>query len=164
MRGDLNAAEQNMLQALAIYEPLDHPNLWKVYGKLADIARLRGDEKSAAAWQVKAETKYAEIKRREQGVGADGVRPAPRIDEQLIKFLTELAQACYAVRAQKAALPSELAEALAQLQDAQPPFNEIGAFLQAAASGGALLPVPSGLPKQVSPVLEALKEAIEEIK
>jgi tetratricopeptide (TPR) repeat protein len=164
MRGDLDAAEQNALKALQIRESLDHPDVWRVYYTLADIARLRGDEKSAAAWQAKYETKRAEIKRREQGVGADGVHPAPRIDEQLIKFLTELAQACYAVRAQKAALPPELAEALAQLHDAQPPFNEIGAFLQAAASGGALLPVPSGLPKQVSPVLEALKEAIEEIK
>ena len=86
------------------------------------------------------------------------------MDEQLIKFLTELAQVSYSVRAQKAAIPPELAEALAQLHDAPAPFNEIGAFLQAAASGEALLPVPSGLPKQIGLLLESLKEAIEEMK
>jgi hypothetical protein len=160
MRGDLDAAEQNILQALAIHESLDHPDLFKDYGNLAKIARARGDEKSAAAWQVKAETKYAEIKRRERGEGTS----APRVDEKLIKFLTELAQVSYAVRAQKTAVPPDLAEALAQLHDAQSPFNEIGAFLQAAASGGALLPVPSGLPKQIELLLESLKEAIEELE
>lgn len=160
MRGDLIAAEQNMLQALAIYEPLDYPELFKVYGQLANIARARGDEKSAAEWQVKYETKRAEIKRRERGEG----KPALRVDEKLVKFLTELAQFSYAVRAQKAAIPPDLAEALAQLHDAQAPFNEIGAFLQAAASGMALLPIPSGLPKPLQILLESLKEAIEEVE
>ena len=58
-----------------IHEPLDHPDVWKDYGNLADIARARGDEKSAAEWQVKAETKHAEIKRRERGEGTS----APRV-------------------------------------------------------------------------------------
>jgi hypothetical protein len=149
-----------LLQALAIYEPLDNPNLYMVYGNLANLARARSDEKSAAAWQVKYESKYAEIKRRERGEGTS----APRVDEQLIKFLTELAQVSYSVRAQKAAIPPDLAEALAQLHDAPPPFNEVGAFLQAAASGGALLPIPFGLAKQIQILLESLKEAIEELK
>ena len=164
LRGDLESAEQNVRKALEIHESLDHPDTWKEYNILAKIARARGDEKSAAAWQVKYETKRAEIQRLEQGVGADGVRPAARQDEQLTKFLTELAQACYAVRAQKASIPPEIAESLAQLHDAQPPFNEIGAFLQAAASGQALPSVPAGLPRQISGLLEALKEAIDEIR
>jgi tetratricopeptide (TPR) repeat protein len=159
MRGDLDAAEQTMRQALAIYEPLDYPELFKVYAQLAMIARARGDETSAAAWQAKYETKRAEIERRERGEGTS----APRVDTQLIKFLTGMAQVSYAVRAQKAAIPPDLAEALAQLHDAQAPFNAIGAFLQAAASGQALLPVPSGLPKEIELVLEGLKEAIEEL-
>ena len=114
---------------------------------------------SSAAWQAKSETKYAEIQRREHGEGAGG----PQIDEKLVKFLTELAQACYAVRAQKAALPPDLAEALAQMSEAQPPFPEIALFLQAAASGQSLPPVPSSLPRQVSCLLEALKDAINEL-
>jgi hypothetical protein len=112
------------------------------------------------AWQVKYETKYAEIQRREHGEG--GSASAPRVDEQLIKFLTELAQVSYSVRAQKAAIPPEVAEALAQLHDAPAPFNEVGAFLQAAATGKPLPHVLSGLPKQIELLLESLKEAIEE--
>jgi tetratricopeptide (TPR) repeat protein len=163
MRGDLDAAEQNMLQALAIYEPLDHPNLYIVYGNLADIARARGDEPSAAEWQAKFETKYAEIKRRERGVGADGVRPAPQIDPQVVKFLQEVAQACYNMRARKLALPPDLAEALAQMSEAQPPFPEIAAFLGAAALGQSLPPIPAGLPRPLANLLEALKEALNEL-
>ena len=160
MRGDLDAAEQNALKSLQIREQLDHPDLWKVYANLANIARARGDEKSATEWQAKSDTKRAEIKRRERPEGTSTLR----VDEKLIKYLTELAQVSYSVRAQKAAIPPEVAEALAQLQDARAPFNEIGAFLQAAASGKPLLPVPSGLPKQIELLLESLKEAIEEAK
>jgi tetratricopeptide (TPR) repeat protein len=159
-RGDLDVAEQNALKSLQIRESLDHLDTWKSYGILANIARARGDETSAAEWQAKAETKYAEIKRRERGEGAS----VPRVNQQLIKFLTELAQVSYAVRAQRAAIPPDLAEALAQLHEAPPPFNETGAFLQAAASGQALLPVPSGLPKQIELILDGLKEAIEELE
>jgi hypothetical protein len=83
-----------------------------------------------------------------------------RVDERLLKFLNELAQACYAARAQKSALSPQLAEALAQLQAAQP---EVGAFLQAAASGQSLPAVPSGLPREIGGLLEALREACLEL-
>ena len=158
LSGELDTAEENTLKSLQIREQLDHPDLWKSFGILADIAHARGDEKAAAEWQAKADAKRAEIKRRERGEGT----AAPRIDDQFLKALTRLAQVCYAVRAQKSAVPPDVAEALAQLQDAQAPFNEIGAFLHAATSGQALLPVPSGLPKQIQLLLEGLKEAIEE--
>jgi tetratricopeptide (TPR) repeat protein len=157
--GDLDAAQRYLLKSVEINESLDLPEVYKDYANLAQIARARGDEKSAAEWQAKAEAKYAEIKRRERGEGPS----APRVDQQLVKFLTGLAQVSYAVRAQKAALPPDLAEALAQLHDAPPPFNAIGAFLQAAASGQDLLPVPAGLPREIELVLEGLKEAIEDL-
>ena len=156
--GDLQSAEEFLLKSVTISEALDLPEVYKDYANLAKIARARGDEKSAAEWQAKAQAKYTDIKRRERGEGT----ATPRVDDQFLKALTRLAQVCYAVRAQKAAIPLDVAEALAQLHDAPAPLNEIGAFLQAAASGQALLPVPSGLPKQIQLLLEGLKEAIEE--
>ncbi len=158
-RGDFEAAEQNMRQALAIHESLDHPDLWKDYSNLAKIARARGDEPSAAAWQAKYETKYAEIKRRERGEGT----PEGQIPPELFNHLQEVAQACYTVRARQLALPPDLAEALAQMSAAQPPFPEIAAFLGAAALGQSLPPLPSGLPRQLTGLFEALKDALREL-
>ena len=155
--GDLEAAEQYLLKSIQINEELDLPEVYKDYGILVKIARARGDEKSAAEWQAKFEAKYVEIQRLERGEEAGG----PKIDERLMKFLTELAQVCYAVRVQKASLPPEVAEALAQLRDAPPPFPAIDAFLQAAASGAALPPLPPDLPTPIEKLLQALQEALQ---
>jgi hypothetical protein len=157
--GDLDAAQQNMLQALAIHESLNHPDVWKDYSNLADIARARGDAGAAAEWQAKRDAKRSELDRLERGEATS----APRVDKELIKYLNELAQACYAIRARKQKIPLDLAEVLAQLQAAQPPFPEIGAFLHAIAAGSALPSVPAGLPREIKGLLEALREACLEL-
>lgn len=156
MRGDLAAAETNALQALQIFEPLDHPNVVHAYYNLAEIARACGDAAVAAAWQEKFEAKYAEIRRREQGEGGGG-----RVDEgQLAQYLLQLAQVCFQVRVQGAGLPPQVGEALAQLRAAPGPFPGVAAFLQAVADGQALPPLPEGLPGRMTEVLEALREAV----
>jgi tetratricopeptide (TPR) repeat protein len=150
------AAQENLLQALAIYEPLDHPNLVVVYANLAKIARLRGEEAAAAKWQAKRDAKRAEIERLERGEGGGG-----QVDEQLVKFILSLAQLCYQVRVNKTSLPPEAAEALAQLCAAPVPLSEVGASLQATASGEAMPPLPDGLPPAIAGILQALQEALE---
>ena len=155
MRGDLEAAQQNALRALAIREPLDHPDLWKVYGNLAKIARARGEAAAAAEWQAKSDAKRAEIRRRERGESG-----AVRIEGELRQFILQLAQLCYQVRRAGAALPPQAAEALAQMQAAPPPLDAIGAFLQAAAEGRPLPPLPSGLPLPVEEMLKVLQEEL----
>jgi len=57
LRGDLERAECDLQQALAISEPLGHPNTWKICVNLAEIARARGDAAAAADWQAKADAK-----------------------------------------------------------------------------------------------------------
>jgi hypothetical protein len=68
MLGDLAQAEQHLEQARAIYEPLDHPNLYIVYGDLARVAHARGNAAAAAEWRIKSEAKEAELVRR-RGTG-----------------------------------------------------------------------------------------------
>nr|VFJ60485.1 MAG: Tetratricopeptide repeat-containing protein [Candidatus Kentron sp. FM]VFJ62051.1 MAG: Tetratricopeptide repeat-containing protein [Candidatus Kentron sp. FM]VFK13374.1 MAG: Tetratricopeptide repeat-containing protein [Candidatus Kentron sp. FM] len=67
MLDDLNAAEQNTRQALAIWEPLNHPHLQKGYDSLMQIARARGDEKAAVEWERKRDAKQAELERLRRG-------------------------------------------------------------------------------------------------
>jgi tetratricopeptide (TPR) repeat protein len=154
--GELEAAQENLLQALAIYEPLDHPELVKDYYNLAEIARLRGEQAAAAEWQAKYEAKEAELERLERGEGGGG-----QVDEQLVKFILQLAQLCYQVRVNKTSLPPEAAEALAQLCAAPAPLSEVGASLQATAAGGALPPLPEGLPPAIAGILQALQGELE---
>jgi hypothetical protein len=156
MRGDLDQAEKNLLQALQIRAPLNHPNLWMVYANLADVARARGDENAAAEWQAKSDAHRAEIQHRERGEGS-----GERVDDRLVQHILQVARACYQVRHNKAAILPDLAEALAQLQAAPAPFAEIGAFLHAAAAGQPLPPIPAGLPEKLAEILGALKEALE---
>lgn len=59
-------------------------------------------------------------------------------------------------------LAPELAEVLAQLVAAPPPFGDMGRFLQAVAAGGALPAVPPGLPAPIDGILAALVEGLEE--
>jgi hypothetical protein len=61
MLGDLAQAEQHLQQAQAIYESLDHYELYKVYNELALVAHAHVDAAAAAAWKIKREAKEAEL-------------------------------------------------------------------------------------------------------
>jgi len=56
-----------------IYESHDLPEVYKVYGNLAAIARDRGDSEAAARWQAKYEAKLAELEQRRRGDGSNGL-------------------------------------------------------------------------------------------
>jgi hypothetical protein len=70
MLGDLDRAEDHLCQAAGIWEPLEHPDVYKVYANLAQVARNRGDAEAAAEWQTKCDAKIAELERLRRGVGA----------------------------------------------------------------------------------------------
>ncbi len=129
--------------------------LHKDYGNLARIAHARGDAAAAAWWQAKYEARREELDRLERGEGA-----APRVDEQLVQFILELAQACYAIRTQSLAMPPDVAEALEQLSAAPAPLNTVGAFLRAVAGGGPVPSTPAGLPEELEKIVAALGEAV----
>jgi len=69
MAGDLERAEEHLLQGLQISESLNLPDVYKDYGILAKIARARGDAEAAARWQAKYEAKLAEVERLQRGEG-----------------------------------------------------------------------------------------------
>nr|VFK29785.1 MAG: Tetratricopeptide repeat-containing protein [Candidatus Kentron sp. MB]VFK74945.1 MAG: Tetratricopeptide repeat-containing protein [Candidatus Kentron sp. MB] len=69
MSGNLDAAEENARQSLAILEPLNHPHLLYVYDSLMQIAHARGDEKAAVKWQKKRDAKLAELEKLRSGPG-----------------------------------------------------------------------------------------------
>ena len=105
MLGDLDQAEKSMRQALQIYEAHNLPDVYKVYGNLAGIARDRGDAAAAARWQAKYETKLAELERLRRGEGTEegemgeGGRGRGGAEEQLATLILALAQAAYQARA-----------------------------------------------------------------
>ena len=126
LRGDLDRAETQTRQALAIRESLDHPDTWKVYANLADIARARNDAPTAADWQSKADAKRAEMKRRAAGPApAPGDQPAAP-DRQLTVALLALAQSVHQARTQHRAPEPDAAEALAQLAGLPTPWARSG--------------------------------------
>lgn len=67
MLGDLDLAERKLREALEIFEPLDHPEIWKVYANLAKIAAAWGDAAAAAEWTAKRDAKLAELRQRRGG-------------------------------------------------------------------------------------------------
>ncbi|NJL29357.1 MAG: tetratricopeptide repeat protein, partial [Thermoanaerobaculia bacterium] len=67
MLGDLDLAERKSRQALEIWEPLDHPEVWRGYAHFAKIAEARGDGAAAAEWTAKRDAKLAELKQRRGG-------------------------------------------------------------------------------------------------
>ena len=159
LRGDLDRAETQTRQALAIRESLDHPDTWKVYANLADIARARNDAPTAADWQSKADAKRAEMKRRAAGPApAPGDQPAAP-DRQLTVALLALAQSVHQARTQHRAPEPDTAEALAQLAGLPDPLGAFGRFLQALARGEDP-PPPPGLPEPLAQVAAALLEAL----
>ena len=156
MVGELDEAERNLREGLAIDEALNLPDVYKDYSNLAEIARARGDEAAAAEWQAKRDAKLAELKRLRRGDGQGA-----KVDEELGKFVLALAQAAYQARASGALAP-EVAEALAQMAGAPEPFPALGAFLQKIADREPLPPVPAGLPAELGKIVEALAEAIRQ--
>jgi tetratricopeptide (TPR) repeat protein len=156
MLGELDEAERNAHEALAIRERLNLPDVYKDYGNLAEIARARGDEAAAAEWQAKCDAKWEELEglRRGDGQGA-------KADEELGKFVLALAQAAFQARAGGALAP-EAAEALAQMAGAPEPFPTLGSFLQKIADRAPLPPVPTGLPAELGKIVEALAQAIHQ--
>ncbi len=157
MLGDLELAEEQLRRSLEIYEPLNHPEVYKVYANLADVARDRGAAEAAAEWQVKYESKVAELDRLRRG-GGDA--PAG-LEARLAPVVLAVARAAYEARARGGALPPEAAEGVAQLQALPAPFGDAGAFLDAVAAGGPVPAVPAGLPTAVAEILGKLKEAVE---
>ncbi|HEX3131839.1 MAG TPA: tetratricopeptide repeat protein, partial [Thermoanaerobaculia bacterium] len=156
MLGDIDLAERKFHEALAIREPLDHPEIWKVYANLAEVAEERGDASAAAEWAAKRDAKLAELRQRRGGVNSAGLA-------QLAEPLLALAQAIYAVRASRAELDPEAAEAVATLCGLPSPLAEIGAFLRAVAAGEEPPPLPAGLPAELARICEGLQQAISEL-
>jgi len=159
LRGDLDRAETQAHQALAIRESLDHLDAWKDYANLAEIARARGDTSAAADWQSKADAKRAEAKRRAAGPAADAGDPAAAPDRRLMEALLALAQSVHQARTQHRAPEPDTAEALAQLAGLPDPLGAFGRFLQALARGEDP-PPPPGLPEPLAQVAAALLEAL----
>jgi tetratricopeptide (TPR) repeat protein len=104
--GDLAQAEAQLEQARAIYESLDHPDLYKIYGELAQVAHARGDAAAAARWQLKREAKEAELVRRR---GTGGQLPPLIRFEPLLRTIAAVARGDGAGRA-------EIEQRLADLQ------------------------------------------------
>ena len=160
--GDLAQAEENALKSLQIRESLNHPDAYKSYGILANIAEARGDSDVAAQWQAKLEAKWAEIQQLRQGPGAgeQGRAGVGGQEAQLVQAIVELAQAAFNAR-QSGNVEPELAEALARLVAAPAPLGSVGSFLQAVATGEELPPLPPGLPAPFENILVQLVEALE---
>ena len=105
MVGDLVQAETHLAQAQAIYELLDNPELYKVYGELALVAHARGDAAAAAQWQLKREAKEAELVRRR---GTGGQMPPLVQFEPLLRALAAVARGDTTQRAELEALLPQL--------------------------------------------------------
>ena len=115
---------------------------------------------ASAEWQAKRDAKIAELRRLRRGEGADG--QDANLPNQQLQLILALAQAAYAARASNSPLPPDAAEALAQLTELPPPFGAVGSFLQAIAAGQPAPSVPGDLPPEVTEILEALVESLEE--
>jgi len=153
LRGDLDRAEAEARQGLAIHEDLNHPDLRKVYASLAEIARARGDQAGAAQWQAQAEAKRVEMERLAAGPGPDG------LDPRLVEALLALARAVHGARTQGRPLEPDAAEALLRLTALPDPLGPFGRFLDGLARG-ANPQTPAGLPAPLDQIAAALLEAL----
>ncbi|MCP4702131.1 MAG: tetratricopeptide repeat protein [Gammaproteobacteria bacterium] len=151
--GEWDAAETQALWALEIRESLNHPDVYRAYNSLMEIARARGDEASARAWQAKRDAKMAELERQNQ-------TDDQAVPQEFLQTLLAIANAVYQARRSKKALDPQAAEILAEFTDRPPPFNAISSFLQAIASG-QLPAVPAGLPDAITEILMNLREICE---
>ena len=71
--GQLDEAEEQAREALAIREEIGDPRLWQTLLVMADIAAARGDDTAAAEWGRRKEEAYAEARER-AGVGGLGAQ------------------------------------------------------------------------------------------
>lgn len=84
MLGEWKQAEEHSMQALRIHEELNHPDVYRDYWNLADIARARGDAPAAAGWQAKYEAKVAKLARLARG---EGTPAAAQVLQGLVEAL-----------------------------------------------------------------------------
>ncbi len=143
-----------------IHKSLNHPDVWKDYDSLMEIARARGDEAGAREWQAKRDAKIAEVQRLQRGEG-DGTTPenGQPLSKEVVEFITALAQAAYQARQADIKIPPDAAEALKQLDDAPSPFPSVAAFLRAIADGHEAS-APDNLPPPLDQICDALLEAV----
>ena len=148
-------AERHLLEALAIYEPLSHPEAAKLYANLEDIAEARADTEAVAAWRAKKDATLAALSRPE----ADA---APPTSLQLVVGTHALAQLAYAHRRTEpgVAPPPQLAEQLAGMRQGSGPFPAIAAFLDTVARGAPVPPVPPDLPADLAQLLQSLRDQL----
>ncbi len=159
LRGDLDRAESEARQSLAIVEPLDQPDLWKDYANLAEIARARGDTPAAADWQARSDAKREEAERRGAGPAPGAGGPAGALDPRLLDALLALARSVHQARTQHRAPDPETAEALAALAGHPAPLGDLGRHLAALARGEDP-PPPPGLPEPLAQLIDALHQAL----
>ncbi|HNT55421.1 MAG TPA: hypothetical protein PKG95_11950, partial [Anaerolineaceae bacterium] len=158
--GELDPAESNARQALQIRERLNLPDVYKDYASLAEIARARGDEAAAAAWQAKADAQKAEVRQLARGPKTKAAGKLEGLSPQLLQVMQEVCQAVHAAR-QGARLDGPAAERLAEMAAGTGPWPAVAAFLRAAADPGQGVPaVPDGLPADLTEMLTALREAL----
>lgn len=117
--GDLDAAEPQARRALEIFEPLNHPHLMQVYDSLMEIAHARGDTEAAAQWRAKRDAKLAEVAKLRRGEDQEqsSVNSDPLSNEG-VEWVLAVARAVYQARQHSQPLPPDVAEILAQLQEA----------------------------------------------
>jgi tetratricopeptide (TPR) repeat protein len=154
--GDLDQAETEVRQALAIFESLGHPNARKTYSVLAAIARDRGDASAAAQWQAKADAKREELER--LAAGPEGASGQPVLNDQLTQALLQLARDVFQARVHGQPPEPDVAEALAQLAGLPEPLTGFGRFLQALAAGQT--PPPPAFPAPLQAIATALLDAL----
>ena len=157
--GELDEAEACLRQGLAISEAMALPDVYKDYDNLAKVARARGDEAAAAAWQAKHDAKLEEVQRLRRG--GDGGEAPRELPDQVTAAILALAQAAYHARTSQQPVPPNLAEALARLQGLSAPMNALGAFLAEVAGGGTLPAPPEGLPPKIGAIVEGLLEELQ---
>ena len=129
--GNRERVESHARQALAVFEPLDHPQTWKVYANLVEIARTCGDRSAAEAWQAQVDLKRAGLERRAAGCGSDHAGATPKLSAAR----QALARAVRQDRRSATAAGSDAGEVLTELAGLPAPLGDLGIFLRAVARG-----------------------------
>ena len=153
--GNRERVESHAQQALAIFEPLDHPLTWKVYANLVEIARTCGDRTAADGWQTKVDLKRAGLERRAAGCGSDHAGAT----HKLSAARQALARAVRQDRRGAAAAGSDACEVLTELAGLPAPLGDLGIFLRAVARGDTP-PGPTNLSEPKDRIAQALIAAL----
>lgn len=145
--GDLDLAEAEAHEARGIRERLGLKEVWMDYAVLARVARARGQQAEAEAWEEKRDQLGAELDRRA------GTPTVP------IDGLIRLAVACAEAGLSGCALDAEEEEALTAVATWADPLAALAPFLRAIAQGEAP-DVPPGLPEELGAKLGEIVEAV----